>query len=259
MLHRGGTPRRCTHGVGRDKRAASGADWRAGRRAGEMRGQPASRERQAERAERGGRRHRQSAAKRCSQRELHALGERNGLHSKTRRTADAHLSRAGARTLHPGGPSAACTSDPDQHQHRRSLPPRTAPERPLHSRRPGLSYAPCRYQHRAPARHPTLADSPEAACHQLLAASPVPLLAVAAAHCRRCIGRLELPSCDMHSPAPQSHVAPPAMLWHGLRFLSRYEPQQPKRAMFCSSAGCAETSTELVTHCTHFVILTHMP
>lgn len=117
--------------------------------------------------------------------------------------------------------------------------------------------SPCSCQHRAPARHPTLADSPEAARHQLLAASP--LLAVAAAHCRRCIGRLELPSCDMHSPAPQSHVAPPAMLWHGLRFLSRYEPQQPKRAMFCSSAGCAETSTELVTHCTHFVILTHMP
>lgn len=117
--------------------------------------------------------------------------------------------------------------------------------------------SPCSCQHRAPARHPTLADSPEAARHQLLAASP--LLAVAAAHCRRCIGRLELPSCDMHSPAPQSHVAPPAMLWHGLRFLSRYEPQQPKRAMFCSSAECAETSTELVTHCTHFVILTHMP
>lgn len=149
------------------------------------------------------------------------------------------------------------------------VPPRTAPEprtTPLqqtHSRRTadGLSCAPspCSCQV-ANTEHPrviqpeqTHRKQPATSC-SLLAASP--LLAVAAAHCRRCIGRLELPSCDMHSPAPQSHVAPPAMLWHGLRFLSRYEPQQPKRAMFCSSAECAETSTELVTHCTHFVILT---
>ena len=183
----------------------------------------------------------------------------NGTGSTRRRTADAHQSRAGARTLHPGGPSAACTSDPDQHQHRRSLPPRTAPERPLHSRRPGLSYAPCRYQHRAPARHPTLADSPEAACHQLLAASP--LLAVAAAHCRRCIGRLELPSCDMHSPAPQSHVAAPPLCYCGMACafyadMDRSSQSAPASATF--SRG-AETSTEVVTHCTHFVIPTHMP
>jgi hypothetical protein len=114
-----------------------------------------------------------------------------------------------------------------------------------------------RYQHRAHARHPTSADSPEAARHQLVAASP--LLAVAAAHCRRCIGRLELPSCDMHSPAPQSHVAPPAIPWHGLRFPSRCEPQQPKRAMFCTISRGAETSTGIVTHCTYLVILSRMP
>jgi hypothetical protein len=124
MLHRGGTPRRCTHGVGRDERAAGGADWRASRRAGEMRGQPASRERQ-ERAERGGRRHRQQLQR--GVRRESCTHSANGTGSTRRWTADAHLSRAGARTLHPGGPSAACTSIVAR------LLPRAAPERPLHS------------------------------------------------------------------------------------------------------------------------------
>ena len=101
MLHRGGTPRRCTHGVGRDERAAGGADWRAGRRAGEVRGQPAGRERQAERAERaerGGRRHRQQLQR----------GVRRGA-ARTRRTERAPLEDGRRMRTHLEPGRAPCT------------------------------------------------------------------------------------------------------------------------------------------------------
>ena len=235
MLHRGGTPRRCTHGVGRDERAAGGADWRAGRRAGEVRGQPAGRERQAERAERaerGGRRHRQQLQRgvRRGSWLLHALalGERNGLHSKT----DGGCAPVSSRGAHPapGGP----ISSVHQRAPASSLGfPRTAPERPLHRV--------CLVRRRVLCV-PTPSTSASSNLSRLTGSSPPSA------------GRRESTSRCRSGPLPPLHRpfgaallrhalprsakpcgGPPAMLlWHGMRFLCRYGSQQPKRASFCN-------------------------